>query len=213
MLVRRTRAVAGRLRRRKAWGTLAPPREGQAVRRSLTVRPRLGALVLAAALLCAAGPAEARGGWLGVKVAGGKGARVESVAPGRPAQRAGLRAGDVIVRFAGKKVKSGASLRRLVARSKPGRATSLTFERGDIRFDYGVTLDAKPSRRVVRRLGPGLVVAEVHERRTESPEEVARGFVGGPAPPLSVAEWVRRPDTPDGTPEGQVRLLQFWATW
>ena len=152
-------------------------------------------LLVASLLLLAPCPAAARSGWLGVKEGDSKGARIESVLPGSPAHRAGLQPGDVVSRYDGQPVGSVADLRRLEARSKAGLGTNLTFERGGIRFDYGITPGVQPSRRRGRQ-----------GRRANS-------FGGGPAPPLSVAHWYRRPATPSGGVEGEVRLIQFWATW
>jgi S1-C subfamily serine protease len=47
-------------------------------------------------------------------------AKVARVLPGAPAEKAGIRAGDVIVSFAGKKVTDFASLQALVSDSDPG---------------------------------------------------------------------------------------------
>ena len=69
--------------------------------------------------------------FLGVTLedADGRGARIERVIEGSPAERAGLREGDVIVRFDGASVDSSWDLTRRVWRSTVGQTVELEFER------------------------------------------------------------------------------------
>ena len=55
------------------------------------------------------------------------GALIERVAPGSPADKAGIAANDVIVTFAGKRVASPAALRKLVLQASPGQTVRLTW--------------------------------------------------------------------------------------
>ena len=55
------------------------------------------------------------------------GALVERVAPGTPAARAGIGANDLITSFAGKRVSSAASLRKLVLQASPGKTVRITW--------------------------------------------------------------------------------------
>ncbi len=84
-----------------------------------------------------------RGAWLGValadldaaqaaslKLPAAQGARVERVEPGSPAEKAGLAAGDVLLRFDGERVRSAAQLARLVRETPPGRSVALEAWRG-----------------------------------------------------------------------------------
>lgn len=57
------------------------------------------------------------------------GALVSQVAPGSPGEKAGLRPGDVIVRFAGKPVTDSTRLREMVSRSAPGSREELVLIR------------------------------------------------------------------------------------
>ena len=79
-----------------------------------------------------------RGAWLGVgledvdagqaaslKLDAAQGARVERVEPGSPAEKAGLAAGDVVLRFDGERVRSAAQLARLVRETPAGRSVAL----------------------------------------------------------------------------------------
>ena len=59
-----------------------------------------------------------------------RGARVQEVAKGSAAEKAGLKEGDVILAYQGEKVWSAAQLRRLVRETPPGRAVSLEVSRG-----------------------------------------------------------------------------------
>jgi membrane-associated protease RseP (regulator of RpoE activity) len=60
-----------------------------------------------------------------LKLPGEYGALVESVAADSPAAKAGLQKGDVIVEFAGERVRSEAQLRRLIRETPAGRTVSL----------------------------------------------------------------------------------------
>jgi S1-C subfamily serine protease len=55
------------------------------------------------------------------------GALVERVASGSPAAAAGIGAGDLITSFAGKRVTSPTSLRKLVLQASPGKAVRVTW--------------------------------------------------------------------------------------
>ncbi len=85
---------------------------------------------------------ETRRGWLGVniqsvsediapslKVEPGRGALVASVAPGGPAEEAGIKPGDVIVSFAGKTVRSVRALPRIVAQTAHGSEVNVEIAR------------------------------------------------------------------------------------
>jgi len=60
-----------------------------------------------------------------------EGARIDKVMPESPAAKAGLRAGDVIVRFAGKPVRGFDDLRRCVEDTAPGSKVELNVRRPD----------------------------------------------------------------------------------
>jgi serine protease Do len=58
-----------------------------------------------------------------------EGALVRGVEPGSPAAKAGIEAGDIIVRFDGKPVEKSADLPRLVGNTRPGSKVALTVWR------------------------------------------------------------------------------------
>ncbi|HLD29378.1 MAG TPA: PDZ domain-containing protein, partial [bacterium] len=59
-----------------------------------------------------------------------KGALVNKVEPGSPADKAGIERGDIIIEIDGKEVKNTFSLRRLVSEAKPGQTVRLKIVRG-----------------------------------------------------------------------------------
>jgi serine protease Do len=65
---------------------------------------------------------------------------VRSVESGSPAEKAGVEAGDIIVRFDGKTIDKASDLPRLVGNTKPGtRSTFTVFRRGQNR-DLSITI-------------------------------------------------------------------------
>lgn len=102
------------------------------------------------------------------------GAVVNSVEKGGPAERAGVEAGDVILKFDGKAINSSADLPRLVAATRPGARSTIQLWRKGATRDIQVTVgempdeklaggkpskSAKPAEQAPNRLG--LVVSEL----------------------------------------------------
>lgn len=96
-------------------------------------------------------------GWLGVTIQeltpelsqkfglkNSKGALVGDVAKGSPAEKAGIKRGDIILEFNGKTVKDVGNLRNLVAQSKAGSEVSITLLRGDKEFNLKITIAELP---------------------------------------------------------------------
>lgn len=71
------------------------------------------------------------------------GAVVEKVEADSPASKAGLVSGDVIVEFAGEKVRSVAELRRLVGETPPGRTVQIRIRRNGEKKALSATLEAR----------------------------------------------------------------------
>jgi serine protease Do len=97
-------------------------------------------------------------------VPGGEGALLSSVNPGEPADRAGLKAGDVIIEYNGKPVKDSDMLVGMVVNTKPGQTVPVTvirnkegksFERKTFNVTIGeLNLEAEQGRLMTRRSQP-----------------------------------------------------------
>ncbi len=74
-----------------------------------------------------------------------EGVLLADVMQGGPAERAGLRPGDVVVEFGGAPIKEVPDLQRRVARVTPGRATRVTVVRDGKRVPLTVTVGEMPS--------------------------------------------------------------------
>mgnify|MGYP003348391628 CR=1 FL=1 len=80
-----------------------------------------------------------------------QGALVRAVEPGSPADKAGLEAGDIILRFDGKPIEKSIDLPRLVGNTKPGsRVTIQVWRRGssrDMTLTVGEFEPEKPTKK------------------------------------------------------------------
>lgn len=73
-----------------------------------------------------------------------KGALVGDIAKGSPAEKAGIKRGDILLEFNGKKVKDVGNLRNMVAQSKVDSEVSLTVLRGDKEYLFKVVIAELP---------------------------------------------------------------------
>ena len=104
-----------------------------------------------------------------------QGALINRIEPGAPADKAGLEAGDVIVKIDGKVIEKSADLPRLVGNTKPGTKSNLTvFRRGATKEMSIVIAELEPEKTAKRNSetddkpkatasvqGLGLVVADL----------------------------------------------------
>jgi serine protease Do len=110
------------------------------------------------------------GSWLGVdiqdvtaqkaremKLPGVYGVLVTSVAADSPAARAGLKAGDVILEFAGERVRGVTELERLVRETPPARSVALKVRRGG----KTLALTAQIARRPESQFSPRIEIPPV----------------------------------------------------
>ncbi len=103
-----------------------------------------------------------------------QGALVTGVESGSPAEKAGVEAGDIIIRFEGKAIEKVADLPRLVGNTKPGSKSSVTvFRRGQSR-DLAVT---------IAEIDPDKVAVKATDR-----EERAKASSAGQQVGLTVTE-------------------------
>ena len=68
------------------------------------------------------------------------GALVSSVVPGSPADKAGIKSGDVIVKFNGKDITSSSELKNVVGQTQPGTRAKVTLHRNKKTVDVDVTI-------------------------------------------------------------------------
>jgi serine protease Do len=85
------------------------------------------------------------------KLKGSQGALVGDVTPKGPAERAGIRSGDVIVQFNGKPVEDSRTLKLQVAQVAPGTEASVKVVRDGEQKTVEVTLEEYPDRAIAAR--------------------------------------------------------------
>ena len=134
------------------------------------------------------------------------GALVNSVEKGGPAEKAGIQASDVIVKFDNKEITSSNELPRIVAATRPGAKVSVQVWRKGERKDLQVTVGETPEERAPRQRQQqgrkpggealaklGLTVAELNaEQRREL--NIAAGVVVEAAEGIAARAGIRRGD-------------------
>ncbi len=125
---------------------------------------------------------------------GTKGILVEEVVPGSPAEKAGLKQGDVIVGFAGEKVTSGPTFRLKVASSPVGKSYEIDYFREGKR--KSTTITPAPAENVVFDLERE--TSQEKESKSAEPAKTAISDFGIEVQPLT-AELAKSLDLPAGT--------------
>lgn len=101
-----------------------------------------------------------------------QGALVSRVEPGSPAEKAGVLAGDIVLRFDGKNIERFSDLSRAVGETKPGKQSSLTIWRKGQTRDLAITVgEVEPDQVASRESTPapaaanalGLTVSDLTE--------------------------------------------------
>lgn len=145
-------------------------------------------------------------GWLGAgNQPGARDATIGSVYEGTPAERAGLRPGDVVEAIDGEAVTDFEDLRARVGDKRPGDAVELRVRRSGETLALRATLDAKPEASSLEALRPS---RGAPPRAPSAPEPHARPplpfdlpfGLGTPAPPPTP------PPSPEPAPEEGTRL-------
>jgi serine protease Do len=75
----------------------------------------------------------------------GANCKILEVVPGGPAEKAGIKANDVVVRFAGQKIGDFDSLRNLVLKRRPGEEVTVEIQRGEDTINLKLTVGKRPS--------------------------------------------------------------------
>jgi predicted metalloprotease with PDZ domain len=105
-------------------------------------------VALVAVSLPAAEAMAAEPGWLGVMLqAGHGGVKILKVIDDSPAERAGVRAGDVVLELDGRPVTAANQLVEKVEQLRPGDNLQMRVRRGDETLELTVTLAERPVRR------------------------------------------------------------------
>ena len=104
---------------------------------------------------------DGRGSQLGVMVSdlesgGNGGVRIDEVEAGSAADKARVKAGDIVIEFDGERVRSARQLTRLVQETPAGRAVTMAVRRGSDRQTLNVTPEAREAFVWNGRLGPEL---------------------------------------------------------
>lgn len=128
---------------------------------------------------------EVRRGWLGVKiqsvsedlaeslgVAGNAGALVSVVTPGSPADKGGIKSGDVILKFDGKDVTTMRGLPKLVAQAPIGQTVDVEVQRGGGRM----TLKVEVGRLEDEESQPSPAAGSQEQKKEEPAAEVIAGL-------------------------------------
>ncbi len=82
------------------------------------------------------------------------GALVDRVQPASPAERAGLRSGDIIIRFSGHEIEYYTELPFFVGQYRPGASTGVTVLREGEERRFQVTLGSSPTNAAARNIAP-----------------------------------------------------------
>ncbi len=122
------------------------------------------------------------------------GGMVEAVLEGTPAEKAGMKKGDIITAIGGEPAPADAHFAPLVNKHKAGEAV-----------DFAIIRDGKAQ-----------TVAITVALRPEAPAEPAAPAatlkVGDPAPKLAPAKWIQG-DAITAFEPGKLYVVEFWATW
>ena len=73
----------------------------------------------------------------------GPGVKVDSVVPGSPAEKAGIRAGDVLLKLAGQAIESLRGYSQILGTLEPGQTIEVEIEREGERLTLQVTVQAR----------------------------------------------------------------------
>jgi S1-C subfamily serine protease len=125
--------------------------------------------------------------WLGVQLEpGDAGPRVAAVMPMSPAQRHGLRVGDILTKVGGKDVRAAEDVTKEIEQHKPGERVSLTLQRGNEQIVAEVELGLQPGRpgaplNVFRMPGEQRSYLGIEAKDAQDGLKITKVFEGSPA--------------------------------
>ncbi|HVI74835.1 MAG TPA: trypsin-like peptidase domain-containing protein [Anaeromyxobacteraceae bacterium] len=125
---------------------------------------------------------------------GTKGALVQSVVPKAPADKAGVKPGDVVVAVNGKAVDNPGLLTRTVSAIPPGGKATLTVLRGNEKKDLQVTVAQRPDEEALARGELGGEEGEGGEGAQKPGANDKLGIRIAPIPPKAASELGVQPD-------------------
>jgi len=99
---------------------------------------------------------------------------VDRVVPGLPAEKAGLKEGDVILKFDGKAVESPEALRAALMDKKAGNEVTIRVQRGDKQMDLKAELTAFDAQELGVNDQAAMVVRPFMDQAEQSMEEAKR---------------------------------------
>ncbi|MFN4242305.1 MAG: PDZ domain-containing protein [Tepidisphaerales bacterium] len=146
------------------WADPASVRVGQMVVAAGTTPEPLGVGVVSV------GRRPTTGGFLGVTLSQAEdGVRVEAVSPGLPAERAGIRPGDVIVGINDETFTEREELSRYLQLQQAGTEVSVTVRRGEELLVLRATLARRPAEQSPRSAMQNAMGSTLSSRRTDFP--------------------------------------------
>ncbi|KPK99307.1 MAG: hypothetical protein AMK75_06720 [Planctomycetes bacterium SM23_65] len=127
--------------------------------------------------------------WLGIQLeAADGGVRIAAVIPQSPAQRHGLRVGDLVLRIGDRETRTPAALNAEVEKQKPGARISIALRRGDQEIVADVELGREPVQRWHVFNMPGLAQLGVEAKDGEEGLRITRVLEGSAAEKAGLKE-------------------------
>jgi serine protease Do len=90
------------------------------------------------------------------------GVEITRVEEGSPAEKAGLKAGDVVLEYNGQRVEGMEQFGRLVRETPSGREAKLLVSRGGANQTIAATLGTRKARTIGGNMFPGVEIPEIH---------------------------------------------------